>query len=56
MQLWAVRSEAACKATESFWSATVGMPDDQLPEVPPGELRSVARACLTASAARVRLC
>lgn len=31
-----VASEAAANATDGLWSATVGMPDDGLPEVPPG--------------------
>ena len=31
-----VTSEAATNATDGLWSATVGMADDGLPEVPPG--------------------
>lgn len=30
-----VSSEAANKATDGQWSATTGLPDDKLPEVPP---------------------
>uniref|UniRef100_A0A7S3VJT0 Alpha-2-macroglobulin domain-containing protein n=1 Tax=Dunaliella tertiolecta TaxID=3047 RepID=A0A7S3VJT0_DUNTE len=34
MQLTTVISEAASNVTESVWSPTTGMPDDELPEVP----------------------
>lgn len=30
-----ISSEAASIATDNQWSATVGLPDDDLPEVPP---------------------
>eukprot|EP00983_Pelagomonas_calceolata_P015579 493653-Pelagomonas_calceolata.AAC.10 len=36
MQLTTVISEAASNVTESVWSPTTGMPDDELPEVPKG--------------------
>jgi hypothetical protein len=39
MSLTGVASEAAENATSGMWSATVGLPDDGLPEVPPGGAR-----------------
>jgi hypothetical protein len=35
MDVASVASEAADNATDGLWSATLGLPDDQLPEVPP---------------------
>lgn len=36
MSLGGVSSKAADEATGNLWSADVGLPDDNLPEVPPG--------------------
>jgi hypothetical protein len=35
MDVASVASEAADNATDGLWSATLGLPDDKLPEVPP---------------------
>lgn len=44
ISITSISSEAADKATDNQWSATTGLPDDKLPEVPPdGEaLQSLA--------------
>jgi hypothetical protein len=35
MDVASVASEAADNATDGLWSATLGLPDDKLPEMPP---------------------
>jgi hypothetical protein len=52
MDVASVASEAADNATDGLWSATVGLPDDRLPEVPPdGMLLLVVLSAVLSSSA-----